>query len=314
MRFNAQFALCCGLFSHTLFGQAVERPHVMGVAHMALYVKDLDKTRQFYEKFLGFGEPFTLPKKDGTGTRIVFVKVNDNQYIEIFNEKDRGEGQLNHISIYTKSADRMRDYLATKDVEVPAVVGKGQTRNKNFNIKDPDGHIVEIVEYQPDGWTTREKGKFMPDTRIADHIMHVGVLVGNLDKSLEFYRGILGFNEFWRGSGSGKSLSWVNLRVPEGEDYVELMLYSKLPAPEDRGGKNHMSLTVPDAEKALAELKKRAAAGLYDKEITIQIGVNRKRQINLFDPDGTRVELMEPHTVDGKPVPSSSAPPPASGN
>ena len=314
MRFNAQFALCCALFGQTLFGQAVERPHILGVAHMALYVKDLDKTRQFYEKFLGFGEPFTLPKKDGTGTRIVFVKVNDNQYIEIFNEKDRGEGQLNHISIYTESADRMRDYLATKGVEVPAVVGKGQTRNKNFNIKDPDGHIVEIVEYQPDGWTTREKGKFMADTRIADHIMHVGVLVGNLEKSMTFYRGILGFNEFWRGSGSGKSLSWVNLRVPEGEDYVELMLYSKLPAPADRGGKNHMSLTVPDAEKALAELKKRAAAGLYDKEIAIQIGVNRKRQINLFDPDGTRVELMEANTVDGKPVPSSNAPPPASGN
>lgn len=314
MRFNLQFAVCCALFSHALFAQTVERPRILGVAHMALYVKDLDKTRQFYEKFLGFGEPFTLPKKDGTGTRIVFVKVNDNQYIEIFNEKDRGEGQLNHISIYTENADRMRDYLATKGVEVPAVVGKGQTRNKNFNIKDPDGHIVEIVEYQPDGWTTREKGKFMPDTRIADHIMHVGVLVGNLEKSMAFYHGILGFNEFWRGSGSEKSLSWVNLRVPEGEDYVELMLYSKLPAPADRGGKNHMSLTVPDAEKALAELKKRAASGLYDKEIAIQVGVNRKRQINLFDPDGTRVELMEANTVDGKPVPSSSAPPPASGN
>jgi lactoylglutathione lyase len=314
MRFKGQFAACCVLVGQTLLAQPVERPRILGVAHMAIYVKDLDKTRQFYEKFLGFGEPFTLPQKDKAGTRIVFVKVNDNQYIEIFNEKDRGEGQLNHISIFTENADRMRDYLAAKDVEVPAVVGKGQTRNKNFNIRDPDGHIVEIVEYQPDGWTTREKGKFMPDRRIADHIMHVGVLVGDLERSLAFYHGILGFNEFWRGSGSGKSLSWVNLWVPEGQDYVELMLYSKLPAPDERGGKNHMSLTVPDAEKALAELKKRAAAGLYDKELTIQVGVNRKRQINLFDPDGTRVELMEPNTVDGKPVPSSSAPPPVSGN
>jgi len=283
---------------------------------MALYVKDLDKTRQFYEKFLGFGEPFTLPPKgQTTGVRIAFIKVNDNQYIEIFNEKDRGEGQLNHISISTENADKMRDYLATKGVEVPATVGKGQTRNKNFNIKDPDGHIVEIVEYQPDSWTSREKGKFMPPTRIADHIMHVGVLVGDLDKSLAFYHGILGFKEFWRGSGSGKSLSWVNMRVPEGDDYVELMLYSKLPAPTDRGTKNHMSLTIPDADKALAELKKRAATGLYSREMVIQTGVNKKRQINLYDPDGTRVELMEPNTVDGKPVPSSTAPPPTpSGN
>jgi lactoylglutathione lyase len=57
-------------------------------------------------------------------------------------------------------------------------------------------------------------------------------------------------------------------------------------------------------------LQARAARGAYDKEIKIQVGVNRKRQINLYDPDGTRVELMEPVTIDGKPAPSSTAPPP----
>ena len=289
---------------------AVERPKILGVAHMALYVKDLEKTRQFYEKFLGFGEPFTLPPKGGgPGVRIAFIKVNDYQYIEIFNEKDRGEGQLNHVSIYTENAEKMRDYLASKGVEVPAKVGKGQTGNKNYNIKDPDGHIVEIVEYQPDSWTAREKGKFMPATRISDHIMHVGYLIGDLDKAMEFYHGILGFNEFWRGSGSPKMLSWVNMRVPEGEDYVEFMLYNKLPPPNGRGTKNHMSLTVPSAEKALAELKRRAP-GLYDREMVIQVGVNKKRQINLYDPDGTRVELMEANTVDGLPAPNSTAPAP----
>jgi len=304
------------LTAQPLLAQGQSRPKILGVAHMALYVKDLEKTRQFYEQFLGYGEPFTLPPKGGgPGVRIMFVKVNDYQYIEIFNEKNRGEGQLNHISIYTENADKMRDYLAARGVEAPAKVGKGQTGNKNFNITDPDGHIVEIVEYQPDSWTSREKGKFMPATRIADHIMHVGILVGDLAKSQAFYAGILGFKEFWRGSGSGKSLSWVNMRVPEGDDYVELMLYNNsIPAPDARGGKNHMSLTVPDAQKALEELKRRAAKGLYDKDMEIQVGVNKKRQINLFDPDGTRVELMEANTIDGKPAPSSTAPAPHSGN
>jgi lactoylglutathione lyase len=244
--------------------------------------------------------------------RIAFVKINDRQYLEIFNEADRGEGQLNHISFYTDNADQMRDYLASKGVKVPEKVGKGQTGNKNFNINDPDGHIVEIVEYQPDSWTAREAGKFMPPTRLSDHIMHLGVLVGDLDKSMKFYDGILGFKEFWRGSGSPRMLSWVNMRVPEGDDYLEFMLYNKLPAPEDRGGKNHVSLMVPDAQKALDELHQRAARGLYGKEIAIQIGVNRKRQINLYDPDGTRIELMEANTIDGQPAPSSTAPPPRS--
>jgi catechol 2,3-dioxygenase-like lactoylglutathione lyase family enzyme len=290
--------------------QAIQRPKILGVAHMAVYVKDLTKTRQFYEDFLGFAEPFTLPTKAGDGVRIAFIKVNDRQYFEIFTEKDRGEGQLNHISFYTENADQMRDYLVSKGVAAPEKVGKGLTRNKNFNIKDPDGHIVEIVEYQPDSWTAREAGKFMPATRISWHIMHVGILVGDLDKAMAFYKDILGFKEFWRGSGSGKMLSWVNMRVPEGEDYLEFMLYDKLPEPDARGGKHHASLMVADAQKAVDELKKRASRGLYDKKIEIQTGVNRKRQVNLYDPDGTRIELMEPTTVDGKPAPSSTVPPP----
>jgi lactoylglutathione lyase len=300
--------------------QTLTRPKVLGVAHMAIYVKDLAKTRQFYESFLGYGEPFTLPKKGETqGVRIAFVKVNDRQYIEIFNEADRGEGQLNHVSIYTDDAQRMRDYLLSKGIEPMGNAGKGpvpkgQTGNKNFNVKDPDGHIVEIVEYQPDSWTAQHAGKDMPPTRIAESIMHVGFLVGNLDKSMHFYGDILGFRETWRGGGNPKVLSWVNMQVPDGKDYVEFMLYNKLPEPDARGTKNHMSLMVPDAQKALEELKRRAARGLYQtpdgKEMAIQLGVNRKRQINLYDPDGTRIELMEPDTVDGKPAPSSAAQPP----
>jgi lactoylglutathione lyase len=251
--------------------------------------------------------------------RIAFVKVNDHQYIEIFNEKDRGEGQLNHISIYTDDADRMRDYLAAHGV--PAMgnatqgpVPKGQTGNKNFNVKDPDGHIVEIVEYQADSWTAQHAGKDMPSTRMSEAIMHVGFLVGDLEKSTQFYGGILGFSETWRGGSNPNSLSWVNMKVPDGKDYVEFMLYSKLPAPDARGTKNHMSLMVPDADKAMAALQRREMAGLYHapegKELAIQVGVNRKRQINLYDPDGTRIELMEPNTIDGKPAPSSAAPAP----
>ena len=164
-----------------------------------------------------------MPNKGGGGV-LAFIKVNDHQYFEIFNEKDRGEGQLNHIWFYTDNADPMRDYLTSKGAPAPDKVGRGQTRNKNFNIKDSGGHIVEIVGYQRDSWTAREAGKFLPSTCISTHIMHVGVLVGDLDKAMAFYQDILGFKEFWHGSGSSNMLSWVNMRVPEGEDYLEFML------------------------------------------------------------------------------------------
>jgi catechol 2,3-dioxygenase-like lactoylglutathione lyase family enzyme len=289
--------------------QAPERPSVTGIAHVALYVRDLAKARQFYEEFLGFAEPFTLPSANG-GVATAFVKINDTQYLELGTGPDRGEGQMNHVAIAVGSAEQMRRYLAGRGIAVPSDITTGKSGNKYLNIKDPDGHVVEIVEYQSDSWTARETGKSMPAARISDRIMHAGFLAGGLGESMAFYGGVLGFKEFWRGSSTPQVLSWVNLRVPDGSDYVELMLYDALPAPGDRGTRNHVALMVQDAPKAPAELRARAARGLYSRPIEMKVGVNRRYQINLFDPDGTRIEVMGADTIDGKPAASSTAPPP----
>jgi len=63
-------------------------------------------------------------------------------------------------------------------------------------------------------------------------------------------------------------------------------------------------------QKAVAILEARPARKSYAQPIEVKVGVNRKRQANLFDPDGTRIELMEADTIDGKPAPSTPAPPP----
>jgi hypothetical protein len=57
-------------------------------------------------------------------------------------------------------------------------------------------------------------------------------------------------------------------------------------------------------------LEAKPARQTYDRKMEIRVGRNRRRQCNLFDPDGTRVELMEPNTIDGQPTPPSKAPPP----
>jgi lactoylglutathione lyase len=242
---------------------------------------------------------------------IAFVKINDRQWIELFNRPTAGEGQLNHIALYTDDADRMRDYLASRGVKVPERVGKGRTGNKNFMVTDPDGHNVEIVEYQPDSWTAKDAGKHVPASRLSTQAIHVGILVGNLDAAMKFYDGILGFQEFWRGSAANsKTLSWVNMRVPDGTDYIEFMLFHEMPPPDRRGTAHHLCLVVPDAENAVAALDARPSRSSYTRAVEIRTGINRRRQVNLFDPDGTRVELMEPTTIDGKPTPSSTLPPP----
>src|SRR5205814_3763382 len=147
-------------------------------------------------------------------------------------------------------------------------------------------------------------------TRISQRLMHAGFTVGSAAAAMRFYADILGLREFWRGSSNGTELSWINMRVPDGDTYVEFMLYRDPPDAQRRGVQNHICLEVPDVTKAALELERRAAAAGYTRTIEVRTGRNRKRQANLYDPDGTRIELMELATIDGQAAQALSAPPP----
>jgi lactoylglutathione lyase len=286
--------------------QDAKRPPIVGLSHVALFVKDVERSRAFYKDFLGFAEPYSVNNDDGT-LRLTWIKVNDRQTIELFPEREAGSDRLNHIALEVTDAEATRAYLASRGIVVPDKVPKGRIGNSNFTIKDPDGNGVEFVQYEPDGWTVRERGKHLPDTRIAARISHAGVLAGDLERSLAFYRDVLGCRETWRGSRDGSVLSWINLTVPDGDDYVELMLHDQDVTPERKLIAHHICLEVSDVAKAAEFLKARPLPAGCKPMQAMRIGRNGKRQINLFDPDGTRVEIMEPTTADGKPVPPSTA-------
>ena len=203
----------------------VQRPHITGLSHIALYVHDMEKSRAFYKDFLGFAEPYSLTNSDGS-LHLTWIKINDRQTVELFPETATNTDRLYHIALETDDAVAMRDYLAANSVKVPDKVGKGKIGNLNYFIKDPDDHIVEIVQYAPDSWTVQNQGKFLPDTRISTNIAHMGILVGDLDASKKFYEGILGFHEIWRGTRTTNVLNWVHEQIPDGRGFLEFMLYS----------------------------------------------------------------------------------------
>ncbi len=287
-----------------------KRPKITGISHVGYFVSDLPKAINFWHDFLGFDQEYTLTKTGSQDTRIAFIKINDHQHIELFNEvPTHPPNMMSHLCFSVDDIEQMRGYLRSKGFDVkPGNGGKTRSGDYAFEIKDPDGMLVEFVQSLPTGLEAQAAGKFMPEARIATSIYHIGFLVGNSEKSMAFYRDILGFTETWRGGPDPAELNWINMKVPDGDDYVEFMLYRNLPA--TYGGKNHIALLVPDAQKSVEILKARPAFRTYGKPIEVAIGKNGKRQVNLFDPDGTRVEVMESHTVDGKPVPPSTAPVP----
>ena len=290
---------------------AVARPKITGISHVGYFVSNLPASLAFWHDLLGFDESYDLKKPGTDEVRIAFIKINDHQHIELFNEPPTNPpNMMSHICFTVDNVEQMKAYLRSQGIDVkPGNGGKTRTGDYAFEIKDPDGMLVEFVQSLPDGLEMKAAGKFEPSTRISTQIYHAGFMVGNSAKSLDFYGRVLGFKETWRGGANPAELSWINMRVPDGDDYVEFMLYRTLD-PKSFGGKNHLSLAVPDLAKAVVELQSRPAYKAYGKPLEIHTGINRKHQVNLFDPDGTRVELMEPFTIDGKVTPSSTAPPP----
>ncbi len=275
---------------------AVARPAIVGVAHIGLKTDNLDAARKFYTGVLGFQEPFSLDKTpdEGTGLLLTYFKVNDHQYIEMFPElTDPKMDRLSHISFETTDAEQMRAYLASRGVKVPEKLEPMRDGNRGFDVIDPDGHDVEFVEYRPGSLHSRNFGKFLPDTRISTRIIHVGVVVKDRAATDRFYKDILGFKLQWQGGMKDTDTDWVAMRVPDGTDWLEYMLNVNNPDPHELGVMHHLSLGVPSIQ---ARYKLALQRGYQAKEKP-QIGRDGKWQYNLYDPNFTRVELMEPKPV-----------------
>ncbi len=272
---------------------AQERPKIVGVAHIGLKTNDMAAARLFYGHILGFQEPFSLDNVSGGGLMLTYFKVNDHQYIEVFPElKSDTEDRLSHIAFETTNIQQLRDYLAGKGVAVPDTVHTGRDGNLNMMLKDPDGHNVEFVEYRPGSLHTKNFGKFLPDTRVSTHIIHVGVTVTDRAAADRFYKDVLGFQEFWHGGMQDDRTDWIDMRVPDGTDWLEYMLNVHNPSPRTLGVMHHLALGVLDIQAGYRLVTSRGLTPEKPK-----IGRDGKWQLNLYDPNGTRAELMEPKPV-----------------
>ncbi|MGE0130269.1 MAG: VOC family protein [Blastocatellales bacterium] len=274
---------------------APKRPLITGIAHIAFQVSDLAKAREFYGELLGYEEPFQIRNQDGS-LALTYFKVNERQYVEIFpNLPPDKDDRLMHIAFETTDLEALRVYLLSKGVKAPEKVNQGRDGNLNFTVADPDGHRVEFVQYREGSLHRRARGRYVSSRRISDRILHVGLTVADQAAADRFYKDILGFSEIWRGGRDESSLNWINMRVPDGTDYLEYMLLTAKPTRQQLGSSHHVALLVPDIQKALETARERSGDPASVR--SPQVGRNRRWQLNLFDPDGSRAELMEPFTI-----------------
>jgi len=274
-----------GMFSlailQTASGQnAPARPKITGIDHVRLYVSDVTKSRAFYGDVLG------LPASGGncTGDARPCFAVNAEQYVEL--EPVPSPAPRNwvaEVAFATEDADGLRRYLLAHGVTTGAISNEGGA--PRFDVQDPEGNRVAFVQ------RTAKAADFKVSAKqLGSRMIHAGYVVKDRATEDKFYRDILGFRTYWYGGFKDNDIDWFELQVPDGNDWIEYML--NIPANADHkemGEQNHFSLGVKDANVAAAEFKKRGWKKLDGPEV----GRDGKNSIDAFDPDGTRVEVME---------------------
>lgn len=266
---------------------AVERPPIVGLAHVGLFVSDIQKADEFYGHVLGYHH-FSLDKPSG-GLMLNYYKVNDHQYIEIYPGLKGDQDRLSHVAFETTDAKKLRDYLASKGIKVPAHLKPGLDKNLSFMIDDPEGRRIEFVQYMPGSLHRGKFGAMLPTTRLSDHIIHAGFIVHDRAAEDHLYKDILGFKMMWYGGMKDDQVNWVDMRVPNGSDWLEYMLRVNNPTLKTRGVMNHLALGVNKIQPAYHSILDRG----YQPPEPPKIGRDGKWQLNLYDPDLTRVEMME---------------------
>jgi glyoxylase I family protein len=145
---------------------------------------------------------------------------------------------------------------------------------------------------------------------------HTGITVSNLERSLTFWRDVLGFELSHTAHQTGEMAREITgvagaeiklavVKAPGGHK-IELLEYL---APADRKrhadlrpcdvGSVHVALVIDDLDAVLSAINVSGwnAAG---KSRTLQSGPNAgKRVVYVYDPDGTTIEFMQqPRTVE----------------
>ncbi|MGI4730615.1 MAG: VOC family protein [Janthinobacterium lividum] len=266
---------------------APARPAITGISHLAVYSTDAAASAHFYTAVLGARAG--RDPEDAAGTRYY---LSPRQFVEVLPAPaGHGISMLAHVAYTTSDAAGLRAWLSAHGKADLTPVRTGAGGDRWFATRDPEGNEVQFV--QPGTTSTAaEPGA------ISGRIIHVGHEVHDRATEDGFYRRLLDFRPYWYGAMDPAKVDWISQQTPDGHDWLEYMMVgpgSTTPLDHvdarELGVLNHLSLGVVDMKATVARLT--AEHRLSPRHDGPQMGLDGKWQANLYDPDGTRVELME---------------------
>ena len=248
----------------------IQPANLTGIAHVALRVSDLTRSRIFYEK-LGFQQAF-VTTKDGKITES-FLKVNDRQFIEIYPQQDPSQSiGFMHVCFESSDLESLnRAYLGRSLTPTP--VKRAGAGNLLFTMVGPEDQNIEYTQYMPGSLHTKDQGLHLGEERISKEIIGISLSVEDPVAARAFYEQQLGFHES---------------RHPLDPGLIPLLL---------PGSSNEMVEITPNVFQLLLSVPslRHAASQLKDKNLQVE---KQGSLLAVKDPDGNRIVFVdvEPET------------------
>ena len=248
----------------TLATAQIPTATLAGIAHVAIRVTDLTRSRNFYQK-LGFEQAFTLTK-DGKTTE-AFFKVNDHQFIEIYPQQDPSQsiGFMHLCFESTDLAGLHRAYLGRSLTPTP--VQRAGAGNLLFTMVGTEEQNIEYTQYMPGSLHSKDQGQHLGADRISKEIWGVSLRMEDPVAARTFYEQNLGFHE----SRNALEPGLIPLLLPGTSGQVV----------EITPGADQVLFAVPSVRHAASQLNDaNIAFEKHDSMLTVQ------------DPDGNRLVFL----------------------
>jgi len=135
-----------------------------GIAHVALRLNDLEKSREFY-RTLGFEQPFEFT--DAGKISVAYIKVNDRQFIELIpRTSDSQPGGILHICFEAADIESVHQAYVERGLQ-PTEAKKARAGNLLFVMHGPDNQLLEYTQYMPDSLHSLDRGKHLSERRTS---------------------------------------------------------------------------------------------------------------------------------------------------
>jgi|SRR5579863_7348541 len=281
------FLIGVGLLVSSAPGSAQEtpeRPRILGISVVTIAAPH--ERGSFYTRYLGL----PLETEMCMGACELILDVNAHQHIYLLDQKPvdgpestPANNYIRYVAYEAEDIRKLHQYLIARGLQ-PSEVYDFPGYGHQFWIANPEGQRIGFVQFDS------KASHVTSGTRVSAHIIHTGFVVQDRAAMEHFYKDILGFRPYWHGGMKDGKDDWVALQVPDGTDWVEFMLNISPDADKHTlGVMNHIALGVPDIHAVQKQL---LTNGMKLTEEP-KIGRDGKWQLNVYDPDDTRVEFME---------------------